>query len=135
LLPVLKLYQSGNICMSVILFRLRGVPDDEADEIRELLKTNGIDFYETSAGNWGISMPAIWLRDYHQLKQTKQMLEVYQEERSSRMQSEYARQKERGENRNLYDIFREDPLRMLLYVAAVVAIIYFSVMPFLEMGG
>jgi hypothetical protein len=121
--------------MSVILFRLRGVPDDEADEIRELLKTNAIDFYETSAGNWGISMPAIWLRDNHQLKQVKQMLEAYQEERCSRMKSEYACQKERGENRTLYDIFTEDPLRMLLYVAAVVAIIYFSVMPFLEMSG
>ena len=120
--------------MSRILFRLRGVPDDEADEIRELLKRHEIDFYETSAGNWGISMPAIWLHDNHQLKQAKQILEVYQEERCSRVQSEYACRKERGENRNLFDIFREDPLRMLLYVAAVVAIIYFSVMPFLEMG-
>ena len=120
--------------MSVILFRLRGVPDDEADEIRELLESNEIDFYETSAGNWGISMPAIWLRDNNQKKQAKQLLETYQEERSRRVQGDYARQKERGENRNLFDIFREDPLRMLLYVAAVVAIIYFSVMPFLEMG-
>ncbi len=121
--------------MSVILFRLRGVPDDEADEIRELLKASEIDFYETSAGNWGISMPAIWLRDNSQLKQAKQMLEAYQEERCSRMKSEYARRKERGENRTLFDIFTEDPLRMLLYVAAVAAILYFSVMPFLDLSG
>ncbi|MEA3303826.1 MAG: DUF6164 family protein [Pseudomonadota bacterium] len=120
--------------MSVILFRLRGVPDDEADEIRELLKTHEIDFYETSAGNWGISMPAIWLRDNSRKKLAKQLIEAYQEERTSRMKSEYASLKERGEDRTLFDIFREDPLRMLLYVAAVAAILYFSVAPFLELG-
>ena len=121
--------------MSVILFRLRGVPDDEADEIRELLRGNEIDFYETSAGNWGISMPAIWLRDNSRLKQAKQLLEAYQEGRTRRMKSEYAHLKEQGENRTLLDIFRDDPLRMLLYVAAVAAIIYFSVMPFVDLGG
>lgn len=36
-----------------ILFRLSGVPDDEADDVRMLLTDNAIDFYETSAGNWG----------------------------------------------------------------------------------
>ena len=121
--------------MSLILFRLRGVPDEEADEIRELLRKNGIDFYETGAGNWGISMPAIWLRDTSRLEQAKQLLELYQEERTIRMKEQYARLKERGENRTLLDIFREDPLRMLLYVAAVAAILYFSVMPFLDLGG
>ncbi|HBH36253.1 MAG TPA: hypothetical protein DDW45_07850 [Gammaproteobacteria bacterium] len=121
--------------MSVILFRLRGVPDDEIDEIRELLRINKIDFYETSAGNWGISMPAIWLRDNSRLEQAKQLLELYQDERATRMKGEYARLKERGENRTLLDIFKEDPLRMLLYVAAVAAILYFSVMPFLDFGG
>ena len=120
--------------MSLILFRLRGVPDDEADEIRELLRENEIDFYETGAGNWGISMPAIWLRDNKQSKQAKQLLQAYQEERTIRMKSEYAHLKEQGENRTLIDIFREDPLRMLLYVAAVAAILYFSVMPFLDLG-
>ncbi len=121
--------------MSLILFRLRGVPHDEADEIRELLRSNEIDFYETSAGNWGISMPAIWLRDNSRLEQAKDLIEVYQEERTSRMKGEYARLKEQGENRTLFDIFRDDPLRMLLYVAVVAAILYFSVMPFLDLGG
>ena len=121
--------------MSVILFKLRSVPDDEADEIRELLRENEIDFYETGAGNWGISMPAIWLHDNSQLKQAKQLLEAYQEERTIRMKSDYARQKELGENRTLLNVFMEDPLRMLLYVAAVAAILYFSVMPFLDLGG
>lgn len=49
--------------MSKLLFKLRGVPDDEADEIRALLAEKQIEYYETSAGNWGISLPALWLQD------------------------------------------------------------------------
>ena len=39
--------------MAKILFRLNGVSDDEANDVRELLSNNAIDFYETSPGNWG----------------------------------------------------------------------------------
>lgn len=33
--------------MSKILFRLNGVPEDEIEEIRELLIEHAVDFYET----------------------------------------------------------------------------------------
>ena len=33
--------------MRVLLFKLNGVPEDEADEVRALLADHGIDFYET----------------------------------------------------------------------------------------
>jgi hypothetical protein len=39
--------------MAKILFRLNGVSDEEANDVRELLANHAIDFYETSAGNWG----------------------------------------------------------------------------------
>ena len=42
--------------MSKLLFRLRNVPDDEAEEVRQLLEEHGIETYETDAGNWGISL-------------------------------------------------------------------------------
>jgi len=32
--------------MPILLFSLRGVPDDEADEVRELLTEQNIDFYD-----------------------------------------------------------------------------------------
>lgn len=120
--------------MPRLLLRLRGVPPDEADEIRELLQSNSIDFYETSAGNWGISMPAMWLRDSSQLQRALALLQAYQHERTQRMQNEYAQLKARGEQRTLFDIFREDPLRMILYLAAVAAIIYISLVPFFELS-
>ena len=41
---------------------MRHVPEDEAQEVRELLASNKIEFFETFAGNWGVSMPALWLK-------------------------------------------------------------------------
>ena len=42
--------------MPLQLFNLRGVPEDEAEDIRQLLDEHEIEFYETSAGNWGVSL-------------------------------------------------------------------------------
>ena len=35
--------------MAVLFFNLRGVPQDEADDVRELLQQHDIGFYETDA--------------------------------------------------------------------------------------
>ena len=64
--------------MSVLLFRLRNVPEDEAEDIRELLTNNNFEFYETSAGNWGISTAAIWLNNNNGLDNAKKLIENYQ---------------------------------------------------------
>ena len=53
--------------MRELLFHLRGVTDDEADDVRELLREAGIEFYETQAGRWNLSVPALWLSDGGQL--------------------------------------------------------------------
>ena len=47
--------------MPTLVFRLRNVPEDEADDVRALMDENEFDWYETSAGNWGIAMPGIWI--------------------------------------------------------------------------
>ena len=67
--------------MSVLLFRLNGVPDDEANDIRELLDNNDLSYYETSAGKWGISTAAIWLIDEDQLQKAQLLIEEYEKER------------------------------------------------------
>ena len=45
--------------MAKLLFNLRNVPEDEADEVRQLLTTHGVDWYETRPGPWGISTGAL----------------------------------------------------------------------------
>jgi hypothetical protein len=110
--------------MSKILFKLRNVPDDEADEVRELLTHHHIDYYETSAGNWGISMPAIWVRDEYQFQQAKALLDAYQEARSIRVREEYARLKREGKNKTVLDSFMENPILFIVYVLIVLALLY-----------
>jgi hypothetical protein len=120
--------------MSVLLFSLRNVPDDEADEVRKLLTANQIDVYETPAGGWGISAPAIWLEDENKLEQAKTLIERYQKERLSRQREAYETRKREGTSRTLVDEIKQRPIRFFLYLAIAVAVLYFSTKPFLTLG-
>jgi len=123
-----------SIAMPVLLISLRNVPDDEAAEIRALLDTNRFEFYETPAGRWGISAPAIWLKEQQDLKPAKALIEEYQKERFSRQRAEYDRLKREGKNKTLGDVIREEPIRFLLYLAIVAMVLYFSIKPFFALG-
>ena len=120
--------------MSTVLLNLRGVPEDEAQEVRELLNANGIAFYETPPGRWGISMGAIWLKDERQAASAQRLMGRYQRERRRRVRAEHARQRRQGSARTLISTIRSEPLRMLLYVAIVAVILYFSIQPFFALG-
>lgn len=120
--------------MAVQLFRLRGVPDDEADEVRALLSENDIDFYETPGGNWGISMPAIWLRDDGELDRARALLDRYQEQRAADARAERERLKREGKERSLLDELREDPIRFVVYAGIALVVLYLSTRPFVDFG-
>lgn len=120
--------------MSTKLFALNGVPDDEAEDVRALLTAGEIDFYETPAGNWGISAPAIWLKDESQLGKARSLLDTYQHERRARVREKYAQLQREGRQRTILDVMRENPLRFFVYLAAIVAIVYFSTKPFMDIG-
>jgi hypothetical protein len=119
--------------MSVLLFRLRNVPEDETEDVRELLNDNGFEFYETSAGNWGISTAAIWLKDKDQLDSAKALIEKYQTERGITQRQNYEELKQSGSHKTLLDAFMENPLRFVAYLLFVGFIIYVSNKPFLTL--
>jgi hypothetical protein len=120
--------------MPVRLFSLRGVPDDEAEDVRALLTENNIDFYETSPGNWGISTPGIWLRDESQLHQARALIKGYQQERADEQRKIYEQLRQEGKQRTFLTVFVEDPLKIIAYIAIVGLILYFSTKPFLNLG-
>jgi hypothetical protein len=120
--------------MPIKLFSLHNVPDDEAEEIRELLRDNGIDFYETPAGNWGVSVPYIWLHDENELEKAKVLIADYQKERLVRVREEYTQLGLIGRRRTMGDVIRENPLRFVVYLAAIAAVLYFSTKPFINIG-
>lgn len=117
--------------MTKQLLKLRHVPEDELAEIYALLEQNDIEFYETPAGNWGISMPALWLVHDEQYKEARKLLDEYSEQRFRRVRQEYEGLKRAGKARTFMDIARENPLRVSLYLAIVIVLAYFSIAPYL----
>lgn len=118
--------------MSVLLFRLNNVPDQEADAVRALLEEKDIGFYETSAGSFGISVAAIWLRDEEQLPQARQVLDEFQSEHSDSMRQAYRESIERGEADNFWTRLRREPLKIVLAIVAITAILYISIVPWID---
>jgi hypothetical protein len=116
--------------MSLLLFSLRGVPDDEADEIRDLLTEQDIDFYETPAGNWGVSMPAFWLRNEAELATAQALLNAYQQQRVITQRALYLQTKPK----TLWQAFIDRPLLYLVYFLAIGLVLYASVRLLFEFG-
>lgn len=120
--------------MAVQVFRLRNVPDDEAEDIRNLLTTHHFDYYETPAGNWGISMPAIWLQNDDQLDKAKALIDEYQQQRSKKAKLERERAIQEGNRKGLISSFLKSPIQTIVYTALAVVILYLSIKPFLNFG-
>jgi len=118
--------------MAKLLFRMRHVPDDEAQEVRDLLDQNKIEYYETFAGNWGISMPALWIKDDQQFAEARFLLDNYQSERSLRIKAEYNEKRSLGETKSMWDSFLEDPFRFIAYIAMIGIVLYLSLQFFLS---
>ena len=120
--------------MSILLFSLKNVPDDEAEEVRQLLASNSISFYETPAGKWGISSPAIWLHDDEELPNAKALIEAYQKERFIRNRKEFESLKSEGKHRTIVHAIAENPLRFVFYLAVIAVVLYLSIAPFFRLG-
>jgi hypothetical protein len=109
--------------MSRLVFRLRNVPTDEAQDIRELLEDNDIAYFETSAGNWGISLPAIWIHKSEKFELTRQLIDEYQIERTKRLRKEYQSSRANGEVKTVWQSFTKNPLRFTAFSAIIVVIL------------
>lgn len=119
--------------MSKLIFPLRSVPDDEAQEIRALLTENHIHFYETTAGNWGISMPGIWLHQEDDFPNAKELIDQYQQNRAIAARKEFALQKSLGLHTTLVDRIAKQPIKIIFYCLLVALILFLSLQPFLSL--
>ena len=114
--------------MSTLLFSLRGVAEDEAEEVRDLLTANELDYYETSAGNWGVSMPAIWLINNEDLGKARQLLAEYQQQRM------LIQRKKADQTLSFVSSVKEKPLRFIVYLIAMLFVLYVSIKMVFEFG-
>lgn len=116
--------------MPVMLFKLRGVPEDEADEVRAVLTELNIDFYETPADRWGVSMPGIWLKDDDRLEQARQAIDDYQQQRVLKVREEYEQLKKSGQAETFLSRIRHRPLLVLMFIVMLAFVMYFFLTPF-----
>ena len=120
--------------MAKLIFKLKSVSYDEADDIKNLLTENKIDFYESPAGNWEISMHALWLNDETQYTQAKQLIDEYQVKRSQRIRLETQQKIDQGEYETFIQRLFNKPIQFFITLAIIIFILYFSIMPFLGIG-
>lgn len=120
--------------MSALLFKLRNVPDDEANDIRELMKTHNIEIYETSAGNWGISMPAIWVQNDDSLAKAKTLLAEYQQMRATNARMTYNEDRRKGTAPGLIQKLTQRPFATTGIILFCLFIIYAMISPFIKLA-
>jgi len=122
--------------MAQLLFKLHQVPEDEAEEVRQLLAQNAIATYETQAGFWGLGVAAIWLVDAAQLESAKGLLADYQDRRLAQQQALKAEQLARGETPPSFrQRLMRQPVRVSLMFLAVVFVLGLSILPFVALIG
>ncbi len=121
--------------MPTLVFRLRNVPEDEANDVRALMEDNHLEWYETSAGNWGIAMPGIWINNDVDVGRARNLIDAYQKDRKTTLRSHYQQEVEEGRAMSFTQRLREQPARVLGIVLFCLFILYVSVNPFLQLIG
>jgi hypothetical protein len=120
--------------VSILVFKLNGVPDDEAEDVRRLLSTNHIEYYETAAGKWGISTAAIWVYDNTQAQIARRLIAEYEKDRSHRLREEYEELRREGKSETFIARLIRHPVEVLGALAIILIVLYFSIKPFVGLG-
>jgi len=120
--------------MAELIFNLKDVPEEEANDIRDLLDTNQIEFYETSAGRWKISVAAIWVTHNEDYIKSRQLINEYQHNLIARRQAERADPENRANIPDWKEHLRNNPIVVLLYIVAIAVVIALSILPFIRLS-
>ena len=118
--------------MSHLIFKLNSVPDDEANDVRQLLDESEIAFYETDSGRWGLGYAAIWTKDKEVVELAKNLIEEYQMSRYQRVTEEHKKIEQAGEKISRLTFFLTSPIRFSLLIIFAGALAYFTVIPFFK---
>ncbi|WP_028670602.1 DUF6164 family protein [Saccharospirillum impatiens] len=116
--------------MAVLVFRLNGVSEQEADEVRDLLTTEGFEFYETSAGRWRISVAAIWLVNDDDYTAARERIDEYQKQRQIEQRAAVRQAMEEGRAPSWKDRWRDEPATLILVWVGLAVVVAISIWPF-----
>jgi hypothetical protein len=116
--------------MSKLLLNLRGVPDDEADDVRRFLDASGIGYYETEPSPWGITAGGIWIEDADVAEAMRLMAE-YQRGREARARAERAAAQRNGNAETFGAVLRTRPLQVALTAIGIALLLALMILPVL----
>ncbi|MBT5231816.1 MAG: hypothetical protein HOM11_16250 [Methylococcales bacterium] len=119
--------------MSVLLFRLKDVPEEEIEGVVALLEANHFETFETSAGRWGISIAAIWLKNNEDYPRARALLDEFQSTHVREVQAAYQSGLQAGDVETFWYRYWRMPIQMMLYFIVIAFIAYFSLKPFFSM--
>lgn len=119
--------------MAILLFKLNNVTLDEAEDIREILDEQHIDYYETSAGRWGIGVAAIWLVNNQDFNSARTLIHSYQIDRGLQIRREHADLKNQNKLESIFDRLKHHPLLFLLTLVMICLITALSLKPFFSL--
>lgn len=120
--------------MSVLIFRLNDVSEDEAADVRRLLDKHGFAYHETNGGFLGLGIAGLWLLNRDDKTAARTIIDRYQQARSARLAAEYAAQRQAGQTETTLQRAAQYPLRTLFYLAGIAAVLYLVLVPFLTLG-
>lgn len=115
--------------MAKLLMNLRHVPEDEAADVRAFLAAEAIAHYETKPSRWGISHGGIWVEHDGDIARAKRLMADYQRVRQARARAQREQSLRDGTAETFVDVFRAEPLRVLLTLVAIVFLLGLVVLP------
>ena len=120
--------------MAKLLLSLRDVPDDEADDVRALLKRESIAYYETTPSFWGVSAGGIWIERDADAAAAVELMAKYQDERRTKARAEYDAARRAGSAATTWKAFRDDPLRTIMALLGIAIILTLMALPFVMLA-
>ncbi len=121
--------------MAKLLLNLRNVPDDEADEVRALMREQGVQIYETRPSNWGISAGGIWLSDDADYPRAKAAMDTYQAQRGAIARAQRQQELAAGTAETFGALLRRRPLFVLVTLIGMLVVASLVLLPFLLLRG
>ncbi|WDK29861.1 DUF6164 family protein [Xanthomonas campestris] len=120
--------------MAKLLLNLRNVPDDEADDVRALMRDNLVQTYETRPSNWGISAGGIWLSE-EDYPRAKALMDAYQARRGADARAQRQQALASGTAETFGALLRRRPLFVLATLVGMLVIASLVLLPFLLLRG
>lgn len=115
--------------MASIVFRLNNVPEQEADLVRALLTDNNIDFYETDAGRWGISIAALWVKEDQDKQKARALIDDFQVTHSQTMRAQFQEDLDAGRVPSFWQLLSKSPVMVITYWALIAVVVLITIVP------